>query len=550
MATVVRLCARSYRSIQDSVEIDFPKGVPVVLVGENNAGKSNLIRALNLPLGQFWPGNHEPEDHEFFGRDRNNPIHITVEFDENDQLGGRYTEAHWRYTEDAEPPCSFYGYPPPFNREQGWINNSDRDTAACMTIEAERNLRYQLSYSSKYTLLSRMMRRFHQALVAKEDLRASLEKLFDDTKTTFKKLPEFQQFVESLQTSLTKLVSSMTHRLEVDFEAYNPVNFFHALDLHASEEGIPRTLEEMGTGEQQVLAMAFAHAYAKAFHAGVVLVIEEPESHLHPLAHQWLAKQFSTMCADGLQIVITTHNAAFINILNLEGIVLVRKTNGSTSVKQISRADLVQHCIENGASVEKTTEESVLPFYAASATRETLEGFFAKAVVLVEGPTESLSLPIYLSKVGLDCAKEGIAIIPVHGKGNLAKWHRLFEAYEIPAYIVFDNDGKADDKIGTKRKDALAAVGITNADKQDEYLNASDWQLDNGFAIFGSNFEEALREGFPEYAALEEKAREGGIESKPFVARYAAENLPFDENKEGWILMGVFAQFLRELLED
>jgi putative ATP-dependent endonuclease of the OLD family len=550
MATVVRLAVRSYRSIQDSIEINFPKGVPVVLVGENNAGKSNLIRALNLPLGQFWPGSHDPEDHEFFGRDRNNPIHITVEFDEADPLGGRYTEAHWRYKEDAEPPCSFYGFPPPFNREQGWINNSDRDTAACMMIEAERNLLYQLSYSSKYTLLSRMMRRFHQALVTKEDLRTELEKLFEDTKTTFKKLPEFQQFVESLQAGLTKLVSSMTHRLEVDFEAYNPVNFFHALDLHASEEGIARTLEEMGTGEQQVLAMAFAHAYAKAFHSGVVLVVEEPESHLHPLAQQWLAKQFSTMCADGLQIVITTHSAAFIDILNLEGIVLVRKANGVTSVTQLNRAELVEGCVDGGANADKTTEESILPFYAASATREILEGFFAKAVVLVEGPTESLSLPVYLSKAGLDCAKEGIAIIPVHGKGNLAKWHRLFEAYEIPCYIVFDNDGKADDKNGTKRKDALAAVGITDAAAQDEHLKAADWELDDGFAIFGSNFEDALREKLSGYAKLEDEAKESGIDSKPFVARYVAEKLPFDENEDGWILLNVFAQFLRKLIEE
>jgi putative ATP-dependent endonuclease of OLD family len=217
---------------------------------------------------------------------------------------------------------------------------------------------------------------------------------------------------------------------------------------------------------------------------------------------------------------------------------------------EVNRADLVEHCIESGANAEKTTEESVLPFYAASATREILEGFFAKAVVLVEGPTESLSLPIYLSKVGLDCAKEGIAIIPVHGKGNLAKWHRLFEAYEIPCYIVFDNDGKADDKNGTKRKDALIAVGITDATAQDEHLKAADWELDDSFAIFGSNFEDALREKLPGYTKLEDEAKESGIDSKPFVARYVAEKLPFDENEDGWILMNVFAQFLRKLVEE
>jgi len=118
----------------------------------------------------------------------------------------------------------------------------------------------------------------------------------------------------------------------------------------------------------------------------------------------------------------------------------------------------VAHCVAKGAAEDKIETENVLPFYLANATREILEGFFAKAVVLVEGPTESLALPIYLERTGLDTAKEGVAVIPVHGKGNLAKWYRLFTAYEIPCYVVFDNDGDTDDKKQVKRRDALLAL--------------------------------------------------------------------------------------------
>jgi putative ATP-dependent endonuclease of the OLD family len=546
LARITRLHIKGYRSIKGPLDIQFPDKCPLVLLGENNAGKSNVIKALNLPLGPFWPGSHEPEDNEFFGRDRNGQIHIGVIFADADLFGGRYNEAHWKYKDDDDPPCTFYGVPGYGGYPTGYVKNDDRETAACMLIEADRNLRYQLSYSSKYTMLSRMMRRFHNALVADDALRAALEKLFDDTKKTFKKLPEFQEFVSSLQEKLTNLVSSMTHRLEVDFEAYNPANFFHALDLHAMEGDTPRALEEMGTGEQQVLAMAFAHAYAKAFHTGVVLVIEEPEAHLHPLAAEWLSKQLTNMCADGLQLVLTTHSPAFVDVLNLEGLVLVRKNDGATVVKQIDRHTLVQHCIDNGAHPDKTSEANILPFYAASATTEILEGFFAKAVVLVEGPTESLSLPIYLGKAGLDTAKEGIAIIPVHGKGNLAKWHRLFEAYEIPCYIMFDNDGKADDKTSAKRRDALTAVGVVGVD-QDEYITSTDWLIGERFAVFGSNFEEILRDRFPLYTDLEKKAGEDGIDSKPFVSRYVAEHV-MKNNAAGWQGMKMLADELRKLV--
>ncbi|MGB9619585.1 MAG: TOPRIM nucleotidyl transferase/hydrolase domain-containing protein [Armatimonadota bacterium] len=61
-------------------------------------------------------------------------------------------------------------------------------------------------------------------------------------------------------------------------------------------------------------------------------------------------------------------------------------------------------------------------------------GFFARPVVLVEGSTEALALPVLLAKRGLEVEKEGIALISVGGKGNLAKWYRLYRAYEIPCY--------------------------------------------------------------------------------------------------------------------
>ena len=70
MARLISFVIENYRSIEGPLRITFPRGRPVVLVGENNAGKSNIVKALNLVLGTFWPGTHDPEDHEFFLRDR------------------------------------------------------------------------------------------------------------------------------------------------------------------------------------------------------------------------------------------------------------------------------------------------------------------------------------------------------------------------------------------------------------------------------------------------------------------------------------------------
>jgi putative ATP-dependent endonuclease of OLD family len=544
MARISRLRIKGYRSIGEPIGIDFPRDQPVVLVGENNAGKSNIVKALQLVLGPFWPGNHDPEDHEFYGRDRQRQVTIEVEFDPSEPLGGRYTKALWRYNGSANEPVHFRGTAS--GGTGGYIRNDDRDTCMCVVVEAERNLNYHLGYASKWTLLSRLMHRFHQALGGQQSVRGDLESLFEKIKEKFHEVPEFRAFLEDLQSQMNDLFSTMPHRLAVDFEAYNPVNFFHALRLQAAEQNKPRTLEEMGTGEQQVLALAFAHAYARAFHGGLVLVVEEPEAHLHPLAQQWLARRLRSQCREGLQLVLTTHNPAFIDLEGLEGLVLVSKRDGQTQVRQLTRDELVSRCIDLGAPAGRVTVDNVLPFYAANATTDLLSGFFARAVVLVEGPTEALALPRLLAKRELCVEREGIAVLGVGGKGNLAKWYRLYTTFGIPSYIVFDNDTR-DDADGNKRKDALRSVGRPN-EELEELIATDDWLVSDRHTIFGKDFEQSMRRNFSRYSDLETQAKDSGIDSKPFVARWVVERLDPNSNDGGWEKVGQMAEYLKRLI--
>lgn len=211
---------------------------------------------------------------------------------------------------------------------------------------------------------------------------------------------------------------------------------------------------------------------------------------------------------------------------------MVSKVNGQTQVKQLTRGDLAHYCKQHGAPAHRVTPATILPFYGTSATAEILAGFFAKIVVLVEGPTEALSLPIYFVKAGLDPAREGVAIVPVQGKGNLARWRRLFEAYGIPCYTVFDND-QEDDGDGAKRRDALRAVGLPDHNV-DAVLSTTDWQVETEYTVFGADYETALRSHFASYGDLEEAARAEGVDSKPFVARWVADSMDPASGDGGW----------------
>ena len=234
-------------------------------------------------------------------------------------------------------------------------------------------------------------------------------------------------------------------------------------------------------------------------------------------------------------MVVTTHSPVFVNILKLEGLVLLRKEDGATKVVQQLPVQLASYCAVNGAP--RVSEDTVLPFYAAAATEEILAGLFARKTILVEGQTEALSLPFYLKEVGLDVTREGIAIIPVHGVGNLAKWWRFFTSYGIPTYVIFDNDS-GEDKNKARRGDLLNTLSIPS-DYQEQILETKEWIVNHHFAVFGGEYEQIMHEYFEnEYIDLEQEAlNQFGLtsgQSKHLVARYVAQRLSYNQPHAGW----------------
>ncbi len=552
MPRLESLTIRGYRSIRDELSIRFPDGAPLVLVGENNAGKSNIARALDLILGEWYPGTREPDDHEFWDRNSGaGEIEIATRVDRistQDKRGNPVEIEGFRWTYNPRAmgeKCTFRALT---RSGESYVSNEMRDQCVCVVVSADRRLSYQLSYASKSTLLSKLMRKFHAHLTQDQNRVDRLKQKFEELKAIFAEVAEFTGFQSELLQQFGQMFAGMSYGLQVDFSAYDPRNFFHSLRVLPTEGKKLRTFEELGTGQEQLLALAFAHAYAKAFHGGIILAIEEPEAHLHPLAQQWLARRIRKMAKDGLQIVLTTHSPAFVNLLTLEGVALVRKDAGATTVKQLKAEDLANYCLQHGADAKRTTSGTVLPFYASHATQEVTSGLFAKKVVLVEGQTEALTMPIYLARAGLDVTKEGIAIIPVMGKGNLGKWWRFFTAYEIPAYVTFDNDTKEEDKNGARRGDALGALGVA-ANDVTRILTTKDWEITDTYCVFGQDFETCMRSSFPDYQQLETDAAATIGESKPLIARHVAIRLSYDVSIEGWKKFKAFADTLRGLGE-
>ncbi|WP_016993003.1 ATP-dependent nuclease, partial [Lysinibacillus boronitolerans] len=324
----------------------------------------------------------------------------------------------------------------------------------------------------------------------------------------------FNRFSEALKGA----VKGFVHSLAVDFSAYDPNNYAKSLRIYAKEEDSIRGFEEFGTGEQQVLLMAFVKAYMEVFTGeNFVLIIEEPEAHLHPLAQRWLKEYVMDMCSSGIQVIISTHSSEFIDAEYLDGLVRVHKEGGVTKAIQLSAQQLCDFCVGSGVPENSVSPGNIVDFYSTKLFSDQLKGMFAETIILVEGATEYFTLLIYLKRIGYSLAEHGTEIVNCRGKDAIPLYWRLFKAYGYNCYAIFDCD-----KNDSKTRSVFN--GIFSEEAWD--TETGNCIVRNDYAYFGKDFESYLRTSIVDYTSMEQTVSEKyHISSKPGKAKAIAQHI-------------------------
>jgi predicted ATP-dependent endonuclease of OLD family len=280
------------------------------------------------------------------------------------------------------------------------------------------------------------------------------------------------------------------------------------VELRVADAGFETDVGRQGHGVQRSLLMALVQQLSgspgegSGEAPGLLLMIEEPELYQHPLQARHLAatlRQLGSVGGAPIQILYATHSEHFVDAAHFES--LRRFSKRSPGGHPVSRATAAT--LEGVATRLKGL---IPPHEIPSRIRITMrrrldEAVFARAAVVVEGPTDAAFLAgLAERRGGLDAA--GIGVVAGWGKTGLLLPWAILEELGIPTYVVFDGDANIHDRLVLAGRDEAAATaeaerGCENNRLVLDALGAApeDWpdtQARERFAVFKDELEGEL----------------------------------------------------------
>jgi hypothetical protein len=181
-------------------------------------------------------------------------------------------------------------------------------------------------------------------------------------------------------------------------------------------------INSLSAGQKAIIHLVF-EAYGRGELKGGVVVIDEPEIHLHyQFQHEYLRIIEEINKEQSCQYILVTHSESLIN---------------SNTINKVRRFALSAdgYSVIKSPIIEAGQKELIK---ILDNTRSTY-AFFSKKVVLVEGDSDRYLFKAILQEQHPELMQE-IAFLDIGGKGNYMKWKSFFEMFGLMVYYIGDFD--------------------------------------------------------------------------------------------------------------
>ena len=492
------LTIHNFRSIK---EVKFSLEDYAILVGANNAGKSNVLTALRIFYEDEVKFNEKSDFPKFQTEDNESWIEIEYlltneEFinlkEEYKNSNGVLKVRKYLKSQDRNRvktnQSNIYGYENAILSENlfyGAKNISQAKLGTVVYIPEVSKTDETLKLTGPSPLRNVI------TFVMKKVVKTS--KSFESLNTAFEEFNnKFSEEASEDGFSLSKLGEEINDSLkewEVEFNLnINPVRTEGIIKNLVSHYVIDKNLDKeidvkcLGQGLQRHLIytlLKLSSQYTenktyekKEFSPELTLILfEEPEAFLHPGQQEFLNISLEELSSEkGQQIIISTHSPIFVskNITVISNLVKLKRENGITHVFQVSE-DILKTIIEQNnelvqlfqsklkdpsisesikIEIKRTLgdtedtirmeEESIR--YMLWLDSERCSAFFSDIVLICEGATEKVLIDYLIKNKWKNIRENRIYILDAMGKFNIHRYMNLFKELGIYHSVLADKD--------------------------------------------------------------------------------------------------------------
>lgn len=417
-----KLKAEGFRCFDEAFEVEFSDGINVV-VGENGAGKTAIISAIRQLFHDSESGRYSVTSDDFYspfipGRKTASAFSISAEFNglevkdkvaflpwvgasdtallnlqaENKELYGRFKKVVWggkAKSAQFDPElldliqCI---YLPPLRDAESKLSNGRQSRLSKLLKALNRKQLKQCKQDDKLHPLEEKLKEFNESLANDKNLSIKEANQLITANLTKAIGKHFGQrtSIQFVESDFNKIAESLT------------LLFFP--DLSTEDQELFRNLSQNSLGYNNLLYVASILAELTLDSADEeqplfkLLLIEEPEAHLHPQLQIRLLNHLKSVAEENknVQVIVTTHSTVLASSVEFESIIHLSKlpTPVATPLRTCNLPKASGQFINRWLDVTKSNL------------------LFASGVILVEGIAEQMIIPT-LAKIVLKEQEEG-----------------------------------------------------------------------------------------------------------------------------------------------
>ncbi|MBI4098317.1 MAG: ATP-dependent endonuclease [Candidatus Levybacteria bacterium] len=492
---ISKILLQNFKSFK-SEAIDVPD--IMAFIGENNAGKSNVLKALELFFSetktleqhffndakqkmvvQIWFRDLNDDAKKTFRKyllDDSETVIIRKEYffegEEKEKqklfaviLGENFEDDKDKKDaieildkEDISPFVSpdkhYFWKPNPF----GWRNVAASYLPDFLYVPAVKDIKEESKITEK-SRFGQIINAMLGSVLQDEELKKVNEQfsklLMGENETQDGRIAQLKEFETSLSEKLSAHMKGTTLKLEVT--PPNIKEVFQSGTKIIVNDGVSTPIETKGHGMQRSVIFVIFRAYAELLKKeqekakALIFGIEEPELYLHPQMQRAMFALLKEIAKTD-QVIFTTHSSFFVDMTDYKSICIAVKKDLETGTK------VIQYQGEIFQEDEKKKQFRLITEFDP----ERNELFFGRKVILVEGDTEKVVLPLIAQKLKNDYVfyEHGFTVVECGSKDMIPFFARVLNKFRISYVVIHDKDNETDTSNKTIADEVAASGGI------------------------------------------------------------------------------------------